>query len=25
MYHQQTKNILQSYSPKKPGFFQGHA
>ena len=24
MYHQQTKNILQSYSPKKPGFFQGH-
>ncbi|WP_158690511.1 hypothetical protein [Streptomyces sp. 142MFCol3.1] len=21
MYHQQTKNLLVSYSPKKPGFF----
>ncbi|MEU7292950.1 hypothetical protein AB0A76_07050 [Streptomyces exfoliatus] len=22
-YHQQTNNLLVSYSPKKPGFFQG--
>ncbi|WP_328666386.1 hypothetical protein OG905_05015 [Streptomyces sp. NBC_00322] len=22
LYHQQTKNLLVSYSPKKPGFFQ---
>ncbi len=22
MYHQQTKNLLVSYSPKKLGFFQ---
>jgi hypothetical protein len=24
MYHQQTKNLLVSYSPKKLGFFQKH-
>lgn len=24
LYHQQTKNLLVSYSPKKLGFFQGH-
>lgn len=24
VYHQQTKNLLVPYSPKKPGFFQGH-
>lgn len=24
VYHRQTKNLLVSYSPKKPGFFQRH-